>query len=298
MKLRVRQLEAFQAVAQFGNMTHAAESLGISQPAVSRLLSDFKDTMGLELFERKSGQLVVTQDARFLLSHVNHVLDGFRHIEELRDELTDRSSGHIRVTCLPGFATSHMPRVLSRFLEDRPNVTITLEPDRPERILEWILGQQYDCGITDSYAGHPAIEREFIQLRTVCIFPKGHRFEKKDVITPHDMAEEPIIHTRRDSQFYQNLNDVFQEENLKLNTWIEIRQFTAACELVALGKGVSVVSELDAVQYLDRNVEMRPFSGNLSHDLSILWPVANKPSLLTLEFIQLFRESIESLRID
>ena len=58
MKIRLRQLEAFRAVAQFGNVTRAAEQLEISQPATSRLISSFADQVGFTLFDRRDGKLV------------------------------------------------------------------------------------------------------------------------------------------------------------------------------------------------------------------------------------------------
>ena len=110
---------------------------------------------------------------------------------------------------------------------------MTIEPDRPERILEWMIGEQYDFGITDGFAGHPAIESTNLEIRTVCVFPSGHEFEGLEVITPTDMATQNIIHTRRDSEFFSQLAKAFQREQATFNSLLEIRQFTAACELYA-----------------------------------------------------------------
>lgn len=292
MALRLRQLEAFQAVARLGSVTQAARHLNVSQPAVSRLLSSFAKSVGFEPFERKGGQLVPTQEARYLLSEVTRVLDGLQHIEELSRDLTGRTAGHLRIACLPGFATSHLPGVLMQFLASRPAVTVTLEPDRPERILEWIIGELYDCGITDGFTGHPATESQNISLRSVCIFPKGHHFTKKSEIWPEDIVGEKLIHTRRGSAFYSDLNQAFVDYGVVLPSWIETRQFTAACMLVSQGAGVSVVSELDAVQYSDMGLEMRPFLPEIAHKISILRPIAKTLSVVTLEFIETFAESL------
>ncbi|MFT5342335.1 MAG: DNA-binding transcriptional LysR family regulator, partial [Paracoccaceae bacterium] len=189
-------------------------------------------------------------------------------------------------------ATSHLPGVLMQFLSTRPAVTVTLEPDRPERILEWIIGEQYDCGITDGFIGHPATESQNIRLRSVCIFPKDHHFASKSEIWPEDIVGEKLIHTRRGSAFFVELNQVFVDRGLVLPSWIEIRQFTAACMMVAQGTGVSVVSELDAVQFADMGLDMRPFQPDVVHKLSILRPIAKTPSVVTLEFIETFAESL------
>lgn len=292
MKFKIRQLEAFQATAKTGSVTQAAKSLGVSQPAVSRLLADFSSAVGFELFERKSGTLTPTSEARYMLTEVSRVFESLNHLEDLRRDLKERTAGHLRIACLPGFATSHLPKVLTEFLDQRPGVTVTLEPDRPERILEWIIGEQYDCGITDGFSGHPATERIDIPIKTVCILPQGHELASKKSITPLDLQNEKIVHSRRDSPFHVALSQSFAQQGVSLNSWIEVRQFTAACTIVSQGKGVSIVSALDAAQFEDKGVISRPFEPQLEHRLSILRPLSGTRSLLVLDFIEAFQESL------
>jgi len=297
LAIRLRQLEAFKAVAQHGSVTRAAKHLNISQPAVSRLLSSFSDSVGFEVFDRRDGRLVPTQESRYLLSEVGRLLGSLEHIEQLTHDLTARKAGHLRIACLPGFATSHLPAVLARFLEKRPSITVTLEPDRPERILEWIIGEQYDCGITDGFNGHPAVESETVPMRTVCILPKDHPLSKYDEISPEDLVSERMIHTRKDSVFFRDLESCFSQQGVPIHSWIETRQFTAACKLVSQGAGVSIVSEMDAREHEGTGLIIRPFLPELVHRLAIVRPTHTPPSMITLEFIQTFLDSLEPFRI-
>jgi len=296
--IRLRQLEAFKAVAQLGSVTRAAEHLGISQPAVSRLLSSFSDSVGFDVFERRGGRLVPSQESRYLLGEVGRLLDSLEHIEQLTHDLTARKAGHLRIACLPGFATSHLPTVLADFLKTRPGITVTLEPDRPERILEWIIGEQYDCGITEGFSGHPAVENQVVAMRTVCIMPPLHPLAAKPEIWPEDLISERMIHTRKDSAFYRDLDACFTLQGIHMETWIETRQFTAACKLVSRGAGVSIVSEMDAREYEPHGLIIRPFGPNIAHHLAIVRPTHTPPSMITLEFIQIFVDSLEPFRID
>lgn len=279
-------------------MTRAARRLGVSQPAVSRLLSDFSRSVGFELFERRNGVLVPSSESRYLLAEVNRVLAGLRHLEDLQRDLTERTAGHLRVACLPGFATSHLPGVLARFLSDRPGVTVTLEPDRPERILEWIVGEQFDCAITDGFAGHPATNSVDIPIRSVCILPKAHPLERRTEIGPEDLAHEKLIHTRRDSHFYRRLARGFADAHVDMPSWIEVRQFTSACELVAEGAGASVVSALDAEQFRERGIVIRPYLPEIHHRISILRPATGARSLIALDFLEAFLESLRPFVAD
>ena len=291
-RLRLRQLEALDCVAETGSMTRAAELLGISQPAVSRLLSDLSAEVGFQLFDRQGGRLIPTQEARFLLPDIHRVLEMLDHIGEVSRHLNDRKAGHLRIACLPGFATSHLPGIMARFLADRPGVTATIEPDRPERILEWIVGEQYDCGITDNFDGHPAVDSETILIRSVCILPAGHPLLANVQITPDDLAKERLIHTRRDSAFFRELNEQFLSAGVEMNSIVEARQFTAACELVLRGVCLSIISELDATGYRARGLEFRPFAPAVPHRLALVRPVHKHPSMITLEFMDEFRDSL------
>ena len=293
MNFKIRQLQAFQEVARTGSVTRAAKELGVSQPAVSRLLNDFAKTLDFPLFHRKGGSLIPSTEAEYMLVETARVLESLDHLEDLRHNLKKRAVGHLRIACLPGFATSHLPKVLTDFLSTRPGVTVTLEPDRPERILEWIIGQQYDCAITDGFSSHPATESTDIEIPAVCIFPEGHPLGHETVIRPQDLSAEKLIHPRRDSPFYRQIEWAFSEHNAPLNSWIEVRQFTAACTIVCQGQGVSIVSALDAEQFRGKGLDLRPFEPQITHRLSLLRPATGGHSPLAFDFLKHFSESLE-----
>ena len=295
-KLRLRQLEALHALSQKGTVSRAADELGISQPATSRLLTDLSTELGFTLYHRKEGRLILTQEARYLLPEIKRVLESMQYISEMGRDIPRRQAGHLRVACLPGFATSHLPELVSKFLKNRTDVTVTIEPDRPERILEWIIGEQYDCGITDGFEEHPAVESRMISVRSVCVFPKGHQLEALETIAPSDLLGEKMIHDRKDSPFYRAVLDAFASTGDTFKSIVETRQFTCACELVSHGTGVSIVSELDAKSYETRGVSFRPFLPDVPHQLSLLRPIHKPPSLLTLEFLSMFEESLAEFR--
>ena len=74
MRLRLRQLEALHKVAEVGTITRAADELGVSQPAVSRLIADLSEQLGFKIFHRRNNLLVPTQEARFLLPDIDRLL--------------------------------------------------------------------------------------------------------------------------------------------------------------------------------------------------------------------------------
>lgn len=292
MKFQIRQLEAFNALAQTGSITRVAKALKISQPAASRLLSDLSKSVDFKLFKREGGRLVLTSESKHMLPEVQRILESLSHLSDLQQNLSNQTAGHLRIACLPGFATSHLPSVLSQFLSQRPGVTVTLEPDRPERIQEWVIGQQYDCGITDGFTQHPALHSTDLFVRSVCILPEGHPLGVKAEISPEDLSDEKMIHTRRDSRFYFHLSRAFMTAGVSLKTWIEVRQFSTACKVIQEGQGAAVISALDAEQFRDKGIIIRAFTPKISHRVSLLLPKSGEPSKLTEDFLLTFQESI------
>lgn len=298
MPLPLRQLEAFHAVVISGNMTNAAKYLNISQPAVSRLVASLEESLGFSLFQRLSGRLRATPEARVLFDEVEKALTNLNHISRLTEDIQDRKAGHLRIACLPGFATSLLPRVLSKFLMERPGLKLTLEPRTPERIQEWISAQQFDIGLSEGFEENPAIEFEPIQIRTVCVAPADHPIEAKKTVTAKDLDGRPFIHTSRDHPIYRNLQQAFDGAGATFNGVVETRQFAPACIMVSEGLGVSVVSEIDARVYEGEGLVIRPFEPEIPFQINILYPAYMPRSLATLEFIEAFKHSLQPFTLN
>ena len=104
-------LFVFDAAARNGSFTAAAAELNVTQPAVSRMLGQFEDYLGVRLFDRTNGRAVLTEDGEILYRHVS---DGFRSIEGGLIEIDRRRKGTETVTLSVSSAfTTHwlMPRI-------------------------------------------------------------------------------------------------------------------------------------------------------------------------------------------
>ena len=78
---KFRQLKVLKSVADCGSMTRAAQSLGISQPAVSRVISDLTELFGFSLFDRKDGLLIPSKETRYIIPDISRVIELMDHIQ-------------------------------------------------------------------------------------------------------------------------------------------------------------------------------------------------------------------------
>ncbi|MEH6475577.1 MAG: LysR substrate-binding domain-containing protein [Sneathiella sp.] len=287
--IRLRQLEAFRAVMSTGGVTAAANMLGISQPAVSRLIASFEQSMGMSLFDRKRGRLSPTYEARFLLDEVERAVSNLEHISRLSEDIRNQKAGHIRIACLSGFATSFMPVTIAEFLKDRTDVTIAIQTRSAIRIKEWIAAQQYDIGIADEFEGHTAINHEVINIRTVCVMSPQHPLASQKMIRVEDLHQMPMIIQDKENKFHHQLKATFDRAGASLNTKVEVSQFATACLLARQDVGAAVVSSIDAAEYAGHGLISRPFEPSLPFKLSILFPKFNPRSLLLQDFVKHFK---------
>jgi len=290
--IRLRQLEAFRAVMSAGSVTSAANMLGISQPAVSRLIVSFEQSMGMSLFDRKRGRLSPTYEARFLLDEVERAVSNLEHISRLSEDIRNQKAGHLRIACLSGFATSLMPLAIAEFLKGRADVTIAIQTHTAVRVREWIAAQQYDIGIADEFEGHSAINHEAVNIRTVCVMSPQHPLASRKMIRVEDLHQMPMIIQDNENKFHHQLKAAFDKAGVSLNSKVEVSQFATACLLARQGVGAAIVSSIDAAEYVGHGLIARPFEPSLPFTLGILYPKFHPRSLLLQDFTKHFLDRL------
>lgn len=123
-RLRLRDLHLFFSVVDRGSMAKAAAHLGMSQPAVSEVIANLEQTLGVRLFDRQPHGVIPTVFGRALLRRGEAAFDelkqGIRDIEFLADP----SAGEIRVGCPESIAASILPAIVERLVEQHPRVQL------------------------------------------------------------------------------------------------------------------------------------------------------------------------------
>src|SRR6266700_4203981 len=97
-----REVEVFAAVMRHGTATKAAETLDISQPAVSKVLAQFQRKAGFELFRKQRQRLIPTQEAQMLFVEVERSFVSVREIARAARDIRDLRTGRLNIGALPG----------------------------------------------------------------------------------------------------------------------------------------------------------------------------------------------------
>ena len=286
--MNFRQIEAFRAVMVSGSGTEAAKMLFITQPAISRLISDLEDQTKLKLFVRKPNRLQPTPEAQALFREVDRAFIGLEQISLFADSIVNKQQGSLRIVAMPVCVDSFLPSLVSDFLQQHPKVSIELESAPRTQVLDLVSTARLDLGII-SLASRENVGLQvenFCQQQAVCVLPANHTHCDKPVIHARDLENEPFISLPRGSPFRAKLDEIFARENIKRTFAIETRTQRTVYEMVKRGAGVAILDPF-ITDSRDCEVVIKPFLPEVTWDYAIVQPHSATPSLITQSFIAL-----------
>jgi len=144
MSLDWDKLRVFHAAAEAGSFTHAAETLRLSQSAISRQVSALEHDVGVPLFHRHARGLVLTEQGEMLFRTAHDVLMKLEAIKSRLTETKDRPSGTLRVTTTVGLGAGWLTQRLHEFTDLYPDISLQLILANEELDLTM---RQADCAI-------------------------------------------------------------------------------------------------------------------------------------------------------
>lgn len=290
MALTLRQIDAFRAVMLLGTLTEAAQHLGISQPAISRLIADLEAEIGFKLFDRSGRRVVPTSEAQLLVDEVRRALVGLDQIKETALEIGRLRYSRLRLITVHSIASTIMTDLIDAFSQDYPDTLISLEVQPADAAVEWVVSQQCDLGLVLAVPESPALgSRALTAGPAEAILPLGHVLAAQDRITPQDLAGESFISFRPDSIFRARVDQIFQRAGVERALRYEARTMEAVCSLVAAGLGVSIVGPLGSRSrhLAGHRFDVRPFEPRLDVELSLIWSTHRPLPVVAQKFLDL-----------
>ncbi|MEI6204431.1 MAG: LysR family transcriptional regulator, partial [Enhydrobacter sp.] len=172
MMISTRQLEAFRAMIDHGTVTAAAAQLGVSQPAVSKILAGLEQEVGYLLFTRHKRRLTPTSEARLLAAEVTRLYHGLKKVTEVAREIRDGQVGDLHVYSTPALGRGVMPDVMAAFLKRHVKAHVVFHVRSSTYINQKTVDQQIDLGFSMMPFEHPAIvTEELSRASAVCVLP-------------------------------------------------------------------------------------------------------------------------------
>lgn len=242
--MELRHLRYFVAVAEERNFTRAAERLHIAQPPLSRQIQQLEEDLGVQLFERQTRPLRLTDTGRFFYTHALRVLAQTAELEAMT-----RRVGQIERKMQVGFVGSTLygmlPRIIRRFRTEHSDIELSLHEMSTMDQIQALKEGRIDVGFGRIRHEDPAVRRVVLrEERMIVALPVGHPLgEARQELSLHELVGETLIifpKAPRPSYADQVLA-AFHDRALKPRRIQEVRELQIALGLVAAGEGISVV---------------------------------------------------------
>ncbi|MEM9079285.1 MAG: LysR family transcriptional regulator [Verrucomicrobiota bacterium] len=239
----LRQVRAFVALAETESFTKAAESLFLTQSAVSHSIRSLEQQLEVKLVERSGKRIALTQDGVVFLRRCRGALHELEMASREIDALKRWGQGRIRLGATHTLCHYLLPTVLREFRDCFPRCEIHIESGDTSELLGRLEQARLDLvlGIGSRFPGWAKFQKIFDD-QLVFVVSSQHPWAEKDEVPLSDVAEESFLVYARNSETYRIIRSHFEELGVRLRATLSLGDMEAIKEMAKLGIGVGIVS--------------------------------------------------------
>lgn len=285
-QISVKALRGFHAIVETGSVTAAASILGMTQPAVSRLLAQLEETIGFELFYRDHGRLVPTQDGMLMFDEVELSLNTLERVNSVVRDICEYRCGHLKLVAPPSFSEAVLPDIVAAFCNRFPRVRLTLESPTSEVAKALIASRAVDGGFLRLPLARPDLTFEPVVVSdTVCVMAENHPLARLARLSPAALRGHPLILLGLGTASRASIEAAFMRDGLRPMAQIEAHTVSAACAFASRGLGIALVNGLLAKGYVRGGAVTRPFDAHLPNEYAFVTSSLSAPTRLAAAFL-------------
>lgn len=289
MKITLKQLEVFIAIANSKNVSQAAEKIFLTQSACSMALSVLEKQLNTVLFDRHGKQLTLNEHGRFLLSRAENIIAQAKEFQTLSTEKAERTmSGHLIVGASSTIGNYVLPQIIADFVTQYPQVKFTVRIGNTEEVIERVRHFSIDVGLIEGECSAKEIEvKRWLTDELVLIAAPKHPLKKKQPIKLQDLLSSPWILRETGSGTRQQFEKALGS---KISPFMELNQTEAVKQAVQAGLGLSCLSRVTVIDELKNQqlIELKSSCLNLNRNFYVLLHQDKYRTVILKEFLSRF----------
>jgi len=294
MNFTLHQLKIFQAVARLKSITKAAETLNMTQPAVSIQLKNLQDQSDISLTEVIGRQLYITDFGQELISIVEKILVDIDTVQHTMRAYKGILSGKLRVA---GVSTGKyiMPYFLNDFLEKYQAVELVLDITNRGKVIESLVKNEVDFALVSVLPTKIEVEEEILMPNKLLFISRtDHTWQPKDDKT---FSHIPLIHREEGAGTRLIIDNYFEQLHTTPKVRLTLTSSEAVKQAVLAGLGVAALSVFSLKNELAKEeVKILPLAGFPLHsEWRLIWLKNKRLSPVCrayLDFIRLKKDEI------
>jgi DNA-binding transcriptional LysR family regulator len=241
-----RQLAAFCAVVERRSFSHAAERLGVTQPAVSLQVRALEERVGRKLLDRSGRRVEPTEAGARLYRSAQRML---AVEEQLLAELAEGETGELHGTLAVGASTgpgAHLvPLLLCEFARSHPALRVSLSVADTQAVIDQVAQRELELGVVGALRRHRALAFDAIARDEIALaVPADHPFAGREIALD-ELRGESLIVMQEGAGVRQVIEDELRRAGLRLRdleSRLELGLQESVKSAVAAGYGVAFIS--------------------------------------------------------
>ena len=243
MRYTLRQLEVFLAVASQESVSRAAQTLAMSQSAVSGALADLERQFDIQLFERLGKRLQLSGLGRSLRAQAEALQEQAREFES---QLASHDAvGRLRVGATLSIGNHLLVPEIAHFMREHPNARVTLDVANTAEIARRVLNFEIDIGLVEGELQEPELEVTRWRPDELVVFcSPNHALANRPSLTDQDLIQTPWVVREPGSGTRQAFERAMQGILSDLQIILELQHTEAIKGAVQAGLGLGCISRV------------------------------------------------------
>lgn len=289
----LRQIKAFLVVARLNNFTRAAAELHISQSALTVQVRQLEDELGVALFDRNKRRVALTQSGMELLAPLEAILvDAEAVIARTRD-INGARRGLVTIAVLSSIGAHFLPQVIRKFTQLYPGVTVRVVDIVAERVIEAVLKEEVDFGISALMRPDKRLTTEMLFADRLCVFvPQNHLLTRRTSVSLRELAAYPMLVTGKSTSVREIFESALRQEGIAVCPAYEANQMATVLGMVNAGLGIAVLPEVAAGFGIGTQIRRIPISKPaLRREICVVQKQGRSLSPASSKMIDLLKQS-------
>ncbi len=243
--LDTRQLRAFQELGRRGSFTAAAQSLNLTQSAVSHSIKSLETTLGVSLFERRGKQVKLTGHGEILMPHVDQIFSGMGVALEDLANFSRPGHGRLRIGSTVTLSQYVLPSVIRELRESFPAYEFSVITDDTVDLLARLANGEIDLafGLEVPKTSHFDFHLLFEDKIALAMSP-AHPLAalSQDDLSVADIGGQQLIFYSQSSETYRLVDRFFSAAKIKLHAPMQMGSMAAIKEMAKIGLGIGLIA--------------------------------------------------------
>ena len=243
-----RRLQVFHTVARLLSFTKAAESLHMTQPAVTFQVRQLEEQFNTRLFDRTHNRISLTEAGQRVYEFADRIFELYAEMENAVRDMTGEISGMLVIGASTTIAEYMLPSLLGDFKKQYPDINVHLKVSNSDGIVSMVENNDIDLGVVEApVMNKNLVVEECRKDRLVAIVPPQHGLASLETVQMRDLLENAYIAREEGSGTREVIQEYLTDLGMQasdVHVSMELGSPEAIKGAVEAGMGISIVSEV------------------------------------------------------